>query len=49
MVYEGCLKFIRVAKHGIEKEDGEMRKLKVKKGEKMMEELNVSLNGRYDV
>ena len=30
MLYEGCLKFIRIAKHAIQKEDAETRNLNLK-------------------
>ncbi|WP_260980828.1 flagellar export chaperone FliS [Bacillus pumilus] len=49
MVYEGWLKLIRLGKYGIEKEDGERRNVKVKKGENIIEELNVTVNGCYEV
>ncbi|MBR3206199.1 MAG: flagellar export chaperone FliS [Bacillus sp. (in: Bacteria)] len=49
MLYEGCLKFIRLAKHGIQKEDAEMRTLNLKKAQNIIQELNVTLNRTYDV
>lgn len=44
MLYEGCLKFIRIAKHAIQKEDAETRNLNLKKAQNIIQELNVTLN-----
>ncbi|GMB09118.1 flagellar export chaperone FliS [Thermolongibacillus altinsuensis] len=49
MLYEGCLKFIHQAKKAIEEKDVEARNTNLLKAQKIIQELMVTLNMKYEV
>ncbi|WP_079506689.1 flagellar export chaperone FliS [Mesobacillus jeotgali] len=44
MLYNGCLKFINLAKHAIETEDIQAKNTNIQKAQKIVQELMVTLN-----
>ncbi|MDV2582853.1 flagellar export chaperone FliS [Alkalibacillus haloalkaliphilus] len=48
-LYNGCIKFIKVAKVAIEKDDIEGRNTNLKKAQNIIAELMVTLNPDYDI
>jgi flagellar protein FliS len=49
MLYNGCLKFINLAKHGIDKNDIEMKNTNIQKAQKIVQEFMVTLNMDLEV
>lgn len=44
MLYNGCLKFINVAKHAVEKKEIETKNTNILKAQKIVQELMITLN-----
>lgn len=44
MLYNGCLKFINLAKHAIETKDFQAKNMNIQKAQKVVQELMVTLN-----
>ena len=49
MLYNGCLKFIRLAKRGIENEDIEQKNVNIQKAQNIINELMVTLNPKVEI
>jgi len=49
MLYDGCIKFINIAKMGIEEKDLEKANTNIKKAERIIVELQSTLNEKYEV
>lgn len=49
MLYNGCLKFIRLAKRGIEDEDIEQKNVNIQKAQNIINELMVTLNPKVEI
>ncbi|MDQ0161944.1 flagellar export chaperone FliS [Bacillus alveayuensis] len=49
MLYNGCLKFIKLAKKAIEENDVEQKNINLQKAQKIIQELMVTLNTDIDV
>lgn len=49
MLYNGCLKFIKLAKRAIDNEDVENKNLNIQKAQKIIQELMVTLNPEYEI
>jgi flagellar secretion chaperone FliS len=49
MLYNGCLKFINLAKKGIEVKDIEMKNKNIQKTQKIIQELMVTLNMEFEI
>ena len=49
MLYNGCLKFINLAKHGIQSKDIQAKNLNIQKAQNIVQELMVTLNMDLEV
>lgn len=49
MLYNGCLKFIRLAKKGIENENIEQKNVNIQKAQNIINELMVTLNPEVEI
>ncbi|KGX86805.1 flagellar export chaperone FliS [Pontibacillus marinus] len=49
MLYNGCLKFIRLAKKGIEESNYELKNTNIQKAQKIIQELMVTMNPEYKI
>ncbi|WHX40215.1 flagellar export chaperone FliS [Mesobacillus sp. AQ2] len=49
MLYNGCLKFINLAKHAIEKKDIQEKNINIQKAQKIVQELMVTLNMELEI
>ncbi len=49
MLYDGCIKFINIAKMGIEEKDLAKANTNIKKAERIILELQSTLNDKYEV
>ncbi|WP_102264374.1 flagellar export chaperone FliS [Mesobacillus jeotgali] len=49
MLYNGCLKFIHMAKHGLENKNIEMKNTNIQKAQAIIQELMVTLNMDLEV
>ncbi|MBO8157628.1 MAG: flagellar export chaperone FliS [Bacillaceae bacterium] len=49
MLYNGCLKFIRLAKKGIEEKDFEAKNTNIQKAQRIIQELMVTLDPQYEI
>jgi len=49
MLYNGCLKFIKLAKRGIESSDYELKNTNIQKAQKIIQELMVTMNPEYSI
>ncbi|MCR5023507.1 MAG: flagellar export chaperone FliS [Lachnospiraceae bacterium] len=49
MLYDGCIKFINIAKMGVDEKDIEKANTNIKKAERIIIELQSSLDDRYEV
>ncbi|GEL78701.1 flagellar export chaperone FliS [Tenuibacillus multivorans] len=49
MLYNGCIKFIKLAKRGIENEDIETKNTNIQKAQNIINELMVTLNMDYEI
>ncbi|PKR77991.1 flagellar protein FliS [Halalkalibacillus sediminis] len=49
MLYNGCLKFIKLAKRGIENNSTEDKNVNIQKAQKIINELMVTLNSEYEI
>lgn len=49
MLYNGCLKFINLAKHAIENKEIETKNTNIQKAQKIVQELMVTLNMNLEV
>ncbi|MYL54012.1 flagellar export chaperone FliS [Pontibacillus yanchengensis] len=49
MLYNGCLKFIKLAKRGIEEKDYELKNTNIQKAQRIIQELMVTMNPEYDI
>ncbi len=49
MLYDGCIKFINIAKMGIDEKDLEKANTNIKKAERIIVELQSTLNEKYEV
>ncbi|MGE6630215.1 flagellar export chaperone FliS [Bacillus sp. NPDC077027] len=49
MLYEGCLKFIKLARYAMDQNNTEMRNQNLKKAQNIIQELNVTLDRSYEV
>ncbi|QHE53590.1 flagellar export chaperone FliS [Pontibacillus sp. HMF3514] len=49
MLYNGCLKFIKLAKRGIENSDYELKNTNIQKAQKIIQELMVTMNPDYSI
>ncbi|MBQ7636122.1 MAG: flagellar export chaperone FliS [Lachnospiraceae bacterium] len=49
MLYDGCIKFINIAKMGIDEKDLEKANTNIKKAERIIVELQSTLNDKYEV
>jgi flagellar secretion chaperone FliS len=49
MLYNGCLKFINLAKHAIEKKDIQEKNMNIQKAQKIVQELMVTLNMELEI
>ncbi|KGP73570.1 flagellar export chaperone FliS [Pontibacillus yanchengensis] len=49
MLYNGCLKFMKLAKRGIEEKDYELKNTNIQKAQRIIQELMVTMNPDYDI
>ncbi len=49
MLYDGCIKFINIAMMGIDEKDIEKANTNIKKAERIIVELQTTLDDRYEV
>ncbi|MGM8215209.1 flagellar export chaperone FliS [Bacillaceae bacterium W0354] len=49
MLYNGCIKFIKLAKRDIENKDIENKNINIQKAQNIIQELMVTLNQEYEV
>lgn len=49
MLYNGCLKFMKLARKGIEEENVELRNTNIQKAQKIVQELMVTMNPEYSI
>ncbi|MYL33978.1 flagellar export chaperone FliS [Pontibacillus yanchengensis] len=49
MLYNGCLKFMKLAKRGIEEKDYELKNTNIQKAQRIIQELMVTMNPEYDI
>jgi len=49
MLYNGCLKFIKLAKRGMEESNYELKNTNIQKAQKIIQELMVTMNPEYAI
>jgi len=49
MLYNGCLKFIKLAKRGMEESNYELKNTNIQKAQKIIRELMVTMNPEYSI
>ncbi|MCD5325903.1 MULTISPECIES: flagellar export chaperone FliS [Pontibacillus] len=49
MLYNGCLKFMKLAKKGIEEKNIELRNTNIQKAQKIVQELMITMNPDYSI
>ncbi|TCT20441.1 flagellar protein FliS [Melghiribacillus thermohalophilus] len=49
MLYNGCLKFIKLAKKGMEEKDYEAKNTNIQKAQRIIQELMVTLDPQYEI
>jgi len=49
MLYNGCLKFIKLAKRGMEESNYELKNTNIQKAQKIIQELMVTMNPEYSI
>lgn len=49
MLYNGCLKFIKLAKRGMEESNYELKNTNIQKAQKIIQELMVTMNPDYSI
>ncbi|MCP8617608.1 flagellar export chaperone FliS [Salirhabdus salicampi] len=48
-LYNGCLKFIKLAKEGIENKDFELKNTNIQKSQRIIQELMITLDPSYEI